>query len=126
MVIFGAWKGLGVEKQGHNLGHMKQENNPIWIKIRQYNCRMLVKLMEQLESVPEGNGSMMDSTLIVYTSNNADKHTPVARIGQLCYSATATVLSKRDASPNWMASVPLTHSTTHCSGSTEFLATDLI
>ena len=71
--IFGAWKGLGVEKQGHNLGHMKQENNPIWIKIRQYNCRMLVKLMEQLESVPEGNGSMMDNTLIVYTSNNADK-----------------------------------------------------
>jgi hypothetical protein len=71
--IFGAWKGLGVEKQGHNLGHMVQKDNPIWIKIRQYNCRMLVKLMEQLESVPEGNGSMMDNTLIVYTSNNADK-----------------------------------------------------
>ena len=74
--IFGAWKGLGVEQQGHNLGHMKQPNNPIWIKIRQYNSRMLVKLMEQLESVPEGSGSMMDNTLIVYTSNNADsQHT---------------------------------------------------
>jgi hypothetical protein len=52
---------------------MKQPNNPIWVKIRQYNCRMLVKLMEQLESVPEGSGTMMDNTLIVYTSNNADK-----------------------------------------------------
>ena len=31
--IFGAWKGLGVEQQGHNLGHMKQPNNPIWVKI---------------------------------------------------------------------------------------------
>ena len=71
--IFGAWKGLGVDKQGHNLGHMKQPDNPIWIKIRQYNCQMLVKLMEQLESVPEGSGTMMDNTLIVYTSNNADK-----------------------------------------------------
>ena len=71
--IFGAWKGLGIEKQGHNLGHMEQKDNPIWIKIRQYNCQMLVKMMEQLESVPEGNGSMMDNTLIVYTSNNADK-----------------------------------------------------
>jgi len=71
--IFGAWKGLGVEKQGHNLGHMKQPDNPIWIKIRQYNCRMLVKLMEELESVPEGSGTMMDNTLIVYTSNNADR-----------------------------------------------------
>ena len=40
--IFGAWKGLGVEQQGHNLGHMKQPNNPIWVKIRQYNSRMLV------------------------------------------------------------------------------------
>jgi len=71
--IFGAWKGLGVEKQGHNLGHIDQPDNPIWIKIRQYNSRMLVKLMEELESVPEGSGTMMDNTLIVYTSNNADK-----------------------------------------------------
>jgi hypothetical protein len=29
--------------------------------------------MESLESVPEGSGTMMDNTLIVYTSNNADK-----------------------------------------------------
>ena len=74
--IFGAWKGLGIEQQGHNLGHMKQPDNPIWIKIRQYNSQMLVRIMKALESVPEGNGTMMDSTLIVYTSNNADyQHT---------------------------------------------------
>ena len=74
--IFGAWKGLGVEQQGHNLGHMKQPDNPIWIKIRQYNSRMLVRIMETLESVPEGSGTMMDNTLIVYTSNNANaQHT---------------------------------------------------
>lgn len=75
--IFGAWKGLGITQAGHNLGHMDQPDNPIWIKIRQYNCQMLVKLMEELESVPEGDGTMMDNTLIVYTSNNANKqHTP--------------------------------------------------
>ena len=34
---------------------------------------MLVKIMEALDSIPEGSGSMMDHTLIVYTSNNADK-----------------------------------------------------
>jgi hypothetical protein len=71
--IFGSWKGLGIEKQGHNLGHMTQKDNPIWIKIRQYNSQMLVKIMEELESMPEGSGTMMDNTLIVYTSNNADK-----------------------------------------------------
>ena len=85
--IFGAWKGLGVEKQGHNLGHMAQPGNPIWIKIRQYNSRMLVRMIEALDSVPEGSGTMMDHTLIVYTSNNADKqHTnganwPVVLLG---------------------------------------------
>jgi len=74
--IFGAWKGLGIEQQGHNLGHMKQPDNPIWVKIRQYNSRMLVRIMEELESVPEGSGTMMDNTLIVYTSNNANaQHT---------------------------------------------------
>ncbi|MEQ8852656.1 DUF1552 domain-containing protein [Gimesia sp.] len=71
--IFGAWKGLGIEQQGHNLGHMEQPGNPIWIKIRQYNSRMLVRIIEALESIPEGSGTMMDHTLIVYTSNNADK-----------------------------------------------------
>ena len=71
--IFGSWKGLGVETIGHNLGHMTQADNPIWIKIRQYNSRMLVRIMQALENVPEGRGTMMDNTLIVYTSNNADK-----------------------------------------------------
>jgi hypothetical protein len=71
--IFGSWKGLGVVPAGHSLGHMKQPENPIWIKIRQYNCRMLVRLIEELQSMPEDGGTMMDNTLIVYTSNNADR-----------------------------------------------------
>ena len=93
--IFGSWKGLGIAEAGHNLGHMKQPGNDIWIKIRQYNCRMLVRLMEELESMPEGDGTMMDNTLIVYTSNNADKqHTngaewPVVLLGN-CSGRIAT------------------------------------
>jgi len=85
--IFGSWFGLGVDKQGHNLGHMPQAGNPVWDAIRSYNMSMLIKIMEELESVPEGSGTMMDNTLIVYTSNNADKqHTsgktwPVILIG---------------------------------------------
>lgn len=70
---FGAWKGLGVKGSGHGLGHAEQVGNPTWVKIRQYNCEMLVKLMKALDAIPEGSGSMMDNTLIVYTSNNADK-----------------------------------------------------
>ena len=70
--IFGAWKGIGVRNSEHNLGHTNQAEDSDWVKIRQYNCRMLVKLMQELESTPEGDGTMMDNTLIVYTSNNAD------------------------------------------------------
>jgi hypothetical protein len=70
---FGAWKGLGVTGAGHGLGHMDQPGNDTWIKIRQYNCAMLVKLMKSLEAIPEGSGSMMDNTLIVYSSNNGEK-----------------------------------------------------
>jgi len=78
--VNGSWKGLGIEQQGHGLGHLPQLDNPIWIKIRQYNSRMLVRIMEALESVPEGSGTMMDNTLIVYTSNNADtQHTKGAK-----------------------------------------------
>ena len=74
--IFGSWTGLGITQVGHSLGHMRQPGNEIWIKIRQYNCQMLVKLMKALEAVPEGNGTMMDNTLIVYSSNNGkSQHT---------------------------------------------------
>ena len=76
MVNTASWFGLGINKSGHSLGHMNQPGNEIWDKIRTYNCKMLVKIVKELESVPEGNGTMMDNTLIVYTSNNADtQHT---------------------------------------------------
>ena len=70
---FGSWKGLGISDTGHGLGHIDQPGNQIWTKIRQYNCEMLVRLMKALEATPEGSGSMMDNTLIVYSSNNAEK-----------------------------------------------------
>lgn len=70
---FGSWKGLGINETGHGLGHIDQPGNEIWTKIRQYNCGMLVRLMKALEATPEGSGTMMDNTLIVYSSNNAEK-----------------------------------------------------
>ena len=73
---FGSWKGLGVSDTGHGLGHIDQPGNGIWTKIRHYNCEMLVKLIKALEAIPEGTGSMMDNTLIVYSSNNGkEQHT---------------------------------------------------
>ena len=90
--IFGAWKGLGVEQQGHNLGHMKQPNNPIWVKIRQYNSRMLVKLMQELkvyQKVVANDGQHS------YCLHQQIISTPQARLGRLCYLVIMTVLSRR-------------------------------
>ncbi|MDA7903722.1 DUF1552 domain-containing protein [Mariniblastus sp.] len=70
--FYGSWEGLGINPSGHSLGHLSMTSD-IWTRIRQYNMRMLSKLVQALEETPEGNGTMMDNTLIVYTSNNADK-----------------------------------------------------
>lgn len=70
--FYGSWEGLGVQQSGHSLGHLSMTSDT-WTRIRQYNMRMLSKLVQALEETPEGDGTMMDNTLIVYTSNNADK-----------------------------------------------------
>ena len=31
-------------------------------------------MAEKLNAIPEGNGTMLDNTLIVYVSDNSDKH----------------------------------------------------
>ena len=37
----------------------------------------IAKFIKKLESIPEGNGTMMDNTLIVYMSDSAEGHHPV-------------------------------------------------
>ena len=67
--------GLDLQSNGHNgLGHSKQTENPDWVVVRQYNMQHLVKIVRALESEPEGSGTMMDNTLIVYTSCHGEAH----------------------------------------------------
>lgn len=70
--VGGSWEGWGATAVGHTLGHTSQLENPDWLKIRQANMNMLVRVMKALDSVPEGRGTMMDNTLIVYTSCAAE------------------------------------------------------
>ena len=71
----GTYEGIGVlNQQGHSIGHLNQMESEHWLKIRQYNCEMMIKVMKALETVPEGDGTMMDNTLIVYTSDAANSH----------------------------------------------------
>lgn len=70
------WKSLGIDIDTHTIGH--QANDPkaqgLRVKIRQFNAGLIAKLVDTLESVPEGSGTMMDNTLIVYLSDSAETH----------------------------------------------------
>jgi hypothetical protein len=77
------WKGLGAEVDNHALAH-QCGNNPNAIgdtepqkmraKIREFNMGLVTSLVDRLEAIPEGGGSMMDNTLIVYLSDSAEDH----------------------------------------------------
>ncbi|MDX1944179.1 MAG: DUF1552 domain-containing protein [Pirellulaceae bacterium] len=64
----GSWLGLGLAHQGHSLGHTSQQEEDDWLKLRRYNMELVLRMVRTLEKVPEGAGSMMDNTVIVYTS----------------------------------------------------------
>ena len=64
----GSWIGLGLEHVGHSIGHTNQEEEDDWLKLRRHNMQQIMRMVRTLQSVPEGAGTMMDHTLIVYTS----------------------------------------------------------
>ena len=70
----GSWTGLGIKTMGHAFGHTDQVDNEEWHVLRRFNMELLARMMKSLEAVPEGDGTMMDHTLIVYTSDSAEAH----------------------------------------------------
>ena len=68
-----SWFGIGATTVGHKMGHTDQMENPDWLKLRRYNMGHLVQIIKALEATPEGSGTMMDNTLIVYTSCSGEK-----------------------------------------------------
>ncbi|PQO29054.1 DUF1552 domain-containing protein [Blastopirellula marina] len=42
--------------------------------IRAYHFQLIARTMDKLASIPEGDGSMLDNTVIVYLSDSADTH----------------------------------------------------
>lgn len=65
----GSWLGAGVKTIGHKLGHTNAMSDPDWLTLQRYNMGLLVRVIKGLEATPEGAGTMLDNTLIVYTSD---------------------------------------------------------
>jgi len=77
-------------KKSHDIGHWPQ-NGPGWLSARHYSLTMLERIIQPLAATPEpdGKGSMLDNTLIVYTSDSGEvqhshgNHWPFLLIGNL-------------------------------------------
>lgn len=72
--------GLGIDVEKHNLGHgtksKGRDADECLDVIRAYYTQLIVRLVRRLEAVPEGDGTMMDNTLIFFTSDAANTHHP--------------------------------------------------
>jgi hypothetical protein len=72
------FKGLGLNIDKHSIGHGKGLDGKTWADlyniIRRYHFDLIAGLMKKLEKVPEGNGTMLDNTVIVYLSDGAEGH----------------------------------------------------
>ncbi len=70
--------GLNIGISKHAIGHAGNYGGLTWqemaIKIRQFHFGLIGRLMKRLEAVPEGDGTMLDNTLIVYLSDAAEAH----------------------------------------------------
>ena len=72
------FKGLGLKIDKHSIGHGKGFEEKTWADlyniIRRYHFDLIAGLCQKLEKVPEGNGTMLDNTVIVYLSDGAESH----------------------------------------------------
>jgi hypothetical protein len=72
------FKGLGLNIDKHSIGHGGSYQGKTWADlyniIRRYHFELIAGLMKKIEKVKEGDGTMLDNTVIVYLSDGAEGH----------------------------------------------------
>ncbi len=86
------YNNIGVPDAFHAVSH--HANDPVkkgkLVKIQNYHTKVLAKFLDKLSKTPDGDGSLLDHTIILYGSNmsNSDRHNqfplPTAFIGGGC------------------------------------------
>ncbi len=73
-----SYQGLGITPKVHSVGHgassgelSSQDCRNI---IRKFHFDLIADMAKKLNAIPEGDGTMLDNTIIVYVSDNSDKH----------------------------------------------------
>lgn len=69
------WKELGISVDEHGIGHSTgPDRDKNAVPIRKFHATRVADLANRLAAIPEGNGSMLDNTLIVWMSDSAEEH----------------------------------------------------
>jgi hypothetical protein len=72
------FSGLGLKMGKHHMGHGGGENGMSYLglydMIRRFHFDLIAGLCKKLEAVKEGDGTMLDNTVIVYLSDAAEAH----------------------------------------------------
>ncbi|MFO0819708.1 MAG: DUF1552 domain-containing protein [Pirellulales bacterium] len=61
---------------GHGAAFGRASSEDCFVELRQFHVKLIARLAEQLAAVKEGDGSMLDRTLIVYLSDSGESHHP--------------------------------------------------
>jgi hypothetical protein len=70
------WKDLGVTLDGHAIGHLagQPEREKHAVPVRRFYAERIVDVARRMAAVKEGNGTMLDNSLIIYLSDSAEEH----------------------------------------------------
>ncbi len=73
------YKALGIEGGSvHNFGHNEGTGGKTGFEcrniIRKHHFEVIAHLAKKLKNVPEGDGNMLDNTMIIYVSPSGDRH----------------------------------------------------
>ena len=73
-----SYQGLGITPKVHSVGHGassgSMSSQDCRNLIRKFHFNLISEVARKLENIPEGDGNMLDNTVIVYLSDNSDKH----------------------------------------------------
>lgn len=65
---------MGVHTAGHNKKDPKGiMGNQVLAQVRRFIAERTANLLKNLDSIPKGNGTMLDNTLLVFTSDSANR-----------------------------------------------------
>jgi hypothetical protein len=72
------YKHLGLSRDVHGIGHDEGSDGKNQSEcrdiIRKHHMELIATMAKKLKAVPEGNGNMLDNTMIIYLSDSSNNH----------------------------------------------------